>query len=87
MYDEVVLGFAVTLGLSFLFILYQFKEYVGASYGISDGIYGSTFYMLTGFHGFHVMLGTVLLTVSFVRFLLGHYTPKSFLSFTLAAWY
>lgn len=86
-YDDVVLGFICTLSLSFLFIFFQFEEYVGAAYGISDSVYGSAFYMLTGFHGFHVIIGTIFLAVCFGRFLLGHYTSRNYLGFSLAAWY
>jgi len=60
-------------------------EYVSAAYGISDSIYGSTFYMLTGFHGFHVIIGTIFLIVCFFRVLKGHFTPKSFVGFSCAA--
>jgi len=84
-YDQVVYGFVLTLILSFLFLDLQVYEYVHASFSISDGIYGSTFYLLTGFHGFHVLVGTIMLTVSFVRFLLGQLSPKSYLGFTVAS--
>jgi heme/copper-type cytochrome/quinol oxidase subunit 3 len=87
LYDEVIIGFVATLFLSFLFLFFQFKEYVSAAYGISDGIYGSVFYLLTGFHGFHVMIGTIFLFVCFIRFLLGHFNPKSYSGFAFAAWY
>jgi len=86
-YDQVVYGFVFTLVLSFLFLDLQIYEYVHASFSISDGIYGSTFYMLTGFHGFHVLVGTIMLTVSFFRFLLGQMSPRSYLGFTVASWY
>jgi len=84
-YDQVVYGFVATLVLSFLFLFLQVYEYVHATFSISDGIYGSTFYLLTGFHGFHVLLGTIMLGVSFIRFLLGQLSPKSYLGFTVAS--
>lgn len=86
-YDEVVLGFIVTIVLSILFLFFQFIEYVGAAYGISDSIYGSVFYLLTGLHGFHVIVGTVFLFVCFIRFLKGHFNPRSYSGFSFAAWY
>jgi cytochrome c oxidase subunit 3 len=79
------MGFSVTVALSFLFLFFQFVEYIGAAYGISDGIYGSVFYLLTGFHGFHVIIGTIFLIVCFIRFLKGHFNPRSFSGFLFAA--
>jgi len=83
--EQVIYGFIMTLLLSVLFLELQVYEYVHASFGISDGIYGSVFYLLTGFHGFHVLIGTVFLSVSFCRYLLGHFTPELYLGFTLAS--
>jgi len=54
---------------------------------LDSGIYGSTFFMLTGFHGMHVTLGTVMLIVVFFRVLKGHFTPTEHFGFQAASWY
>ena len=84
------LGLTVVLGIVFLFC--QGLEY---AHGYADemklyldsGIYGNTFYMLTGFHGMHVTLGTIMLLVMFFRVLKGHFTPKNHFAFQAASWY
>ena len=58
-----------------------------AAFGFKDGIYSSTFYMATGFHGFHVIIGTLFLAVNLRRAYLGQLTPKHHLGFEFAAWY
>jgi cytochrome c oxidase subunit 3 len=58
-----------------------------ATFTIEDGIYPSTFYMATGFHGFHVIVGTIFLLVCFFRGLNGHFKPNKHLGFEFAAWY
>src|SRR3546814_9304718 len=57
------------------------------SFGFTDGIYASTFYMATGFHGFHVIVGTIFLIVCLVRAMKGHFTPDHHFGFEAAAWY
>ena len=84
------LGITIILGLVFMGL--QVLEY---SHGYSDemklyltsGIYGNTFYMLTGFHGMHVTLGCIMLIVMFFRILKGHFTPKNHFAFQAASWY
>ena len=63
-----------TILLAITFTGFQAYEYIEASFNISDGIYGSTFYMATGFHGFHVIIGTIFLIVCFFRLLKNHFT-------------
>jgi heme/copper-type cytochrome/quinol oxidase subunit 3 len=63
----------------------QFKEYIYAPFGIGDGIYGSTFYMLTGLHGCHVIIGTIFLFVCLLRLMNSHFTNKHHLGFEFAA--
>lgn len=75
----------VTLGL--LFSVCQAYEYIEAQFTISDGIYGSTFFMSTGFHGFHVLIGTTFLAVCLYRAFRGHFTTTHHLGFEAAAWY
>jgi cytochrome c oxidase subunit 3 len=83
------LGITVLLGIAFLIL--QVEEYVEAynhmGLTLGSGIYGSTFFILTGFHGFHVTLGTVILLVQFLRALRGHFGPKDCFGFEAASWY
>jgi len=76
-----------TLFLAAYFTLLQLLEYISAPFGISDSVYGATFFMMTGFHGFHVLIGTIFIAVCFMRFRLGHFTPNHHLGFESAAWY
>ncbi len=82
---------ALTFLLGFLFIYLQAVEYVHAyqdlNLTLGSGIYGSTFFMLTGFHGAHVTIGTIMLLVMLLRSLKGHFTPKRHFAFEAAAWY
>ncbi|NYZ13386.1 cytochrome c oxidase subunit 3 [Azospirillum sp. RWY-5-1] len=79
------LGITVLLGVMFSF--FQGYEYSHAAFGFQDGIFPSTFYMATGFHGFHVIIGTIFLAVCWFRVQKGHFTPKSHFGFEAAAWY
>lgn len=76
-----------TVILGVLFTACQAYEYGHAAFGFTDGIYASTFYMATGFHGFHVIVGTIFLAVCLGRATKGHFTPKQHLGFEFAAWY
>lgn len=83
---------AVTLILGFTFVGFQAYEYHHAytklGLTLASGIYGSTFFLLTGFHGFHVCLGAVMLTVMFLRASTrGHFTPEDHFGFEAASWY
>ncbi len=82
-----VLGLAVTVMLGILFTSVQAYEYSHAAFGFADGIYSSTFYMATGFHGFHVIIGTCFLAVCLFRAQAGHFTPDHHFGFEAAAWY
>jgi cytochrome c oxidase subunit III len=81
----------VTVALGIIFLGLQALEYVEAYnyYGITldSGIYGSTFFLLTGFHGFHVTLGTFILLVMLIRCIKGHFKPNDHFGFEAAAWY
>lgn len=83
------LGATILLGLAFLVL--QAEEYVHAyqdlDLTLSSGIYGSTFFMLTGFHGAHVTLGTIMLIVMFFRVQKGHFTEDSHFGFEASSWY
>jgi len=86
-----VLGLALTIALGFLFVLLQAYEYYHAYHELNltlgSGAYGSTFYMLTGFHGFHVTMGAVMLLVILIRAMKGHFTPHNHFAFEAVAWY
>ncbi len=82
---------AATFLLGFLFVTLQAKEY-GEAYmhkglQLSTGIYGSTFFMLTGFHGLHVTIGAIMLTIIWLRTMRGHFTPARHFGFEAVAWY
>ena len=80
-----------TVALGFIFVYFQAGEYAHAmndlDLTINGGIYGSTFYLLTGFHGFHVTMGAVMLAVILFRSLKGHFTKKDHFAFEAVAWY
>jgi cytochrome c oxidase subunit 3 len=76
-----------TLSLASLFTSLQGLEYVNAPFNISDGVYGSCFYLATGFHGLHVFIGTIAIFVSFIRLILNHFTDKHHFGFESAIWY
>ncbi|GGA56225.1 cytochrome c oxidase subunit 3 [Pelagibacterium lentulum] len=80
-------GLALTVMLGVLFSAVQIYEYSLAHFSFSGSIYGATFFMATGFHGFHVFIGTIFLAVCLIRALRGHFTPKQHLGFEFAAWY
>ena len=84
---DFMIGLGLTVGLGMLFTALQALEYSHAPFAFSDGIYPSVFYMATGFHGFHVIIGTLFLAVCMWRGALGHFTPKQHFSFEAAAWY
>jgi cytochrome c oxidase subunit 3 len=82
-----VLGLLCTVILGIMFTSLQAYEYVHAGFGFANHIYGSTFFMATGFHGFHVIVGTIFLTVCLIRAMRGAFTPKLHFGFEAAAWY
>jgi cytochrome c oxidase subunit III len=81
------MGLWATVILGALFTVVQVYEYGHAAFGFSGHIYGATFFMATGFHGFHVLIGTIFLLVCLIRAYKGHFTPKQHLGFEFAAWY
>jgi cytochrome c oxidase subunit 3 len=86
-----ILWMWITVALGVVFLGCQAYEYMHAyrdlNLKLSSGIYGSTFYMLTGFHGFHVLVGTLMLLVITIRLMKGHFTPERHFGFEGAAWY
>jgi cytochrome c oxidase subunit 3 len=82
---------ALTFILGFFFVYMQAIEYIEAyehmNLKLTSGIYGSTFFMLTGFHGMHVTIGAIMLTIIWLRVVKGHFTPDNHFAFEAVAWY
>lgn len=88
---KTLLFMVATIALGAVFLFYQAEEYVEAyahlNLTLGSGIYGSTFFMLTGFHGMHVTLGVIMLTVVTIRIALGHFTTDRHFAFEAVGWY
>ena len=84
---QVIEGTILTVVLAIIFTGCQGYEYVNASFNVSDGIYGTTFYSCTGLHGFHVLVGTIFIIVCFFRNLNYHFTRTHHIGFEAAIWY
>ncbi|WP_342363482.1 cytochrome c oxidase subunit 3 [Terrarubrum flagellatum] len=85
--ESVKWGLWLTIALGALFTCVQAYEYSHASFAFKGSIYGATFFMATGFHGAHVLIGTIFLAVCLLRVYKGDFTPKQHLGFEFAAWY
>ncbi|MES2700155.1 MAG: cytochrome c oxidase subunit 3, partial [Pseudomonadota bacterium] len=85
--DGLKKGLWLTVGLGILFTAIQAYEYGHAPFGFGGVAYSSAFYMATGFHGFHVLVGTIFLAVCLFRTYKGHFTPRQHFGFEAAAWY
>ena len=89
--NKLLLNLFITLVLGFAFLFFQIEEYIHAytelGLTLDAGIYGSTFFMLTGFHGMHVTIGATMLTIMFLRALKGNLTPDNHFAFEASAWY
>nr|YP_009537771.1 cytochrome c oxidase subunit III [Ornithodoros coriaceus]AYN59503.1 cytochrome c oxidase subunit 3 [Ornithodoros coriaceus] len=86
-YNESINSLIITITLGCLFTTLQAWEYIQAPFSISDSIYGSTFFMATGFHGLHVMIGTTFLTIMLIRIHLSQMSQSHHFGFEAAAWY
>jgi len=88
---QLIYGLSSTVALGLVFVFFQAEEYIHAyrdlGLTLNSGIYGATFFLLTGFHGFHVSMGTLMLAVILARSLKGHFTPKNHFAFEAVAWY
>lgn len=84
---QAVTGLGATILLGLIFTCLQGLEYYEASFGLSDGIFGTTFYLATGFHGFHVIVGTIFLIVCHIRLLKNHFANDHHFGFEAASWY
>jgi len=88
---QLIRGLMATIALGLLFVILQAYEY-GHAYSelnltLGSGVYGSTFYMLTGFHGFHVTMGAIMLMAILGRSMKGHFSPHNHFAFEAVAWY
>ncbi len=82
-----IAGLAITVGLGITFTAFQAAEYMEAPFAFTGGVYPSVFFLATGFHGFHVIVGTLFLAVCLFRALRNHFTPQRHFGFEAAAWY
>ncbi|WP_120502243.1 cytochrome c oxidase subunit 3 [Roseovarius sp. EL26] len=85
--DDMKWGLIISVALGAIFTVFQAYEYSHAAFGFSGNIYGATFFMATGFHGFHVIIGTIFLFICLLRLQRGHFTPTNHVGFEAAAWY
>jgi cytochrome c oxidase subunit 3 len=85
--NSALISLSLTIFLGALFTSLQALEYFDCNFTISDGIYGSVFFMATGFHGFHVLIGSTFLLVCLIRLFNHHFTTQHHFGFEAAAWY
>nr|AII02548.1 cytochrome c oxidase subunit III [Urodus decens] len=86
-YTQTLQSLFLTVILGIYFTILQAYEYIEASFTIADSVYGSTFFMATGFHGLHVIIGTIFLTVCLIRHFFNHFSSYHHFGFEAAAWY
>lgn len=86
-HNQALLSMYITIMLALFFTNLQLCEYIEAHFNISDGVYGSTFFLATGFHGFHVLIGTLFITVCLFRHIYFHFSRIHHFGFEAAAWY
>nr|UFZ13403.1 cytochrome c oxidase subunit III [Neohermes filicornis]UFZ13913.1 cytochrome c oxidase subunit III [Neohermes californicus] len=86
-YTQTIQGLFFTVILGLYFTMLQAYEYNEASFTIADAVYGSTFYMATGFHGLHVIIGTTFLLICLIRQIKSHFSSNHHFGFEAAAWY
>jgi cytochrome c oxidase subunit 3 len=88
---QLILGLIATIALGVTFLGFQAYEYIHAyselNLKLTTGIYGTTFFMLTGFHGFHVTVGVIMLSVILARCIAGHFRPDHHFAFEAVSWY
>jgi len=85
--EDVKMGLIISIALGAIFTVFQIYEYSHAAFGFAGNIYGASFFMATGFHGFHVLVGTIFLFICLLRVRRGHFSVESHLGFEAAAWY
>jgi len=82
-----IFSLILTIVLALFFTIIQAIEYIESTFSISDSIYGTTFFLLTGFHGLHVIIGTIFIIVTTLRLINYHFTKEHHFGFEAAAWY
>jgi cytochrome c oxidase subunit 3 len=85
--EEGIIGIGITIGLGIIFTVVQGLEYVETTFTFADSIFGAVFFLATGFHGLHVIIGTIFLIVTATRLINHHYTTGHHVGFEAAAWY
>lgn len=86
-FQQGLVSMYITIALAIFFTNLQVCEYIEAEFNISDSVYGSTFFLATGFHGFHVIIGTLFITVCIFRHYFYHFSKHHHFGFEAAAWY
>lgn len=86
-YPERINSLIITILLGCYFSVLQFIEYWEAPFRISDSVYGSTFFIVTGFHGIHVIIGTIFILITSIRLINFHFSPHHHLGFEARSWY
>ena len=84
---QTILSLLITIILGLVFTALQALEYYEAPFSIADSVYGSTFFVATGFHGLHVIIGTLFLLVCFIRIIKHHFTKHHHVGFEASIWY
>ena len=84
---QTIIGLVLTIALGAIFLYLQAHEYAEAAFTMDSGIYGSTFYLFTGFHGLHVAMGTIMLAIILFRITKGHFSSHNHFGFEAVAWY
>ncbi len=85
--EDMKWGLILAVGLGILFTIFQIYEYGHAAFGFAGNIYGANFFMATGFHGAHVVIGTIFLAICLLRLTQGDFSPEKHFGFEAAAWY
>ena len=85
--EDMKWGLILAIALGVVFTIFQAYEYSHAAFGFGGNIYGANFFMATGFHGAHVIIGTIFLAVCLLRLYRGAFTPEKHIGFEAAAWY
>nr|UAA82157.1 cytochrome c oxidase subunit III [Micranisa ralianga] len=86
-YYNSIISMFITIFLGSIFTIYQYIEYMEAPFTFSDSVYGSIFFMATGFHGLHVIIGTIFLMINFIRIIKLNFSSFHHFGFEAAAWY
>nr|YP_010878991.1 cytochrome c oxidase subunit III [Batracomorphus lineatus]WHE42643.1 cytochrome c oxidase subunit 3 [Batracomorphus lineatus] len=87
MLSQTIKSMIITIMLGVYFSIIQVYEYMQCSFSISDSVFGSTFFLMTGFHGIHVIIGTMFLMVTTMRMKMLHFTKNHMVGFEASAWY